>query len=144
MEPIADTDTSKLDPDVIPIVSNDLMRTKSIATALTEYQAMALSVIQVQKASNLGDIPLTIVTRGKHEGAADAKDNLRENAWQSEQHELLHLSRRSYQIIAQKSGHHVYLDEPELVVDAIRSELLEQRDQVASPYFEAHSAIFKP
>ena len=34
--------------------------------------------------------------------------------------DLLKLSRNSKQIIATTSGHHIQLDDPELVIDAIR------------------------
>jgi len=43
------------------------------------------------------------------------------------QTELLRLSRRSRQVVARRSGHEVSLDEPELVVAAIRDVLLATR-----------------
>ena len=58
----------------------------------------------------LGDMPLIVLTRGKN---AD-------EGHQKPQADLVRLSRNSKQIVARKSGHHIQLDEPELVTDAIR------------------------
>lgn len=127
MQPIVEADTSKLDPDAIAAVWNNLLHTKSLATSRAEYRGMALSVSQVQQSPGLGDIPLTVISRGKREGGASAEDDLRENAWQAEQQELLRLSRHSHQIMARDSGHQIPLDQPELVAEAIRDLIAQQR-----------------
>ena len=61
----------------------------------------------------LGDLPLVVISRGRPEGGDDA-EHARDQAT------LVGLSSAGKQIIATKSGHHVPLDEPELVVAAIR------------------------
>jgi pimeloyl-ACP methyl ester carboxylesterase len=65
----------------------------------------------------LGNIPLIVLTRGiSDKPASDPAEQRRDK----EQKWLLELSTNSKQIIAHNSGHHIQLDEPELVADAIR------------------------
>jgi pimeloyl-ACP methyl ester carboxylesterase len=69
----------------------------------------------------LGDMPLIILTRGVSEDSgsnelAKTQDEDRKRR----QADLVNLSSNSKQIIAQKSGHHIQLDDPKLVVDAVR------------------------
>ena len=70
----------------------------------------------------LGDRPLIVLTRSLPE-----TDN--EKGWTVEQQEqdhkrlqaeLARLSRNSRQMVVEKSGHHIQLDQPEAVVDAVR------------------------
>jgi len=78
-----------------------------------DYLAEEVALIHIDRSKReypLGDIPLIVLTRGKN---AD-------EGHQKLQADLVCLSRYSKQIIAQKSGHHIQLDEPELVTDAIR------------------------
>ncbi len=68
----------------------------------------------------LGEIPLIVLTRGKSEypdTEAGRQLNEREKRMQVD---LLHLSRNSQQIIAEACGHHIQLDDPALVISAIR------------------------
>jgi len=68
----------------------------------------------------LGDIPLIVLTRGKREYPNnDVGDQLNEERKRM-QSDLLNLSRNSKQIVAANSGHHIQLDEPEVVTGAIR------------------------
>jgi len=68
----------------------------------------------------LGDIALTVLTRGKSEYPdTEAGRQLNEER-KSMQLDLLQLSRNSKQIISQASGHHIQLDDPGLVIEAIR------------------------
>ena len=72
----------------------------------------------------LGDVPLVVVTQGLHDFAQDIPDAARKQQRIDEHHhlqaDLLTLSRNSRQVIATKSGHHVPLEEPQAVIDAIR------------------------
>jgi pimeloyl-ACP methyl ester carboxylesterase len=72
--------------------------------------------------SPLGAMPLIVLTSAVGEyGNADeqTKERLREDRRRL-QADLLTLSSNSKQIVTEKSGHHIQLDEPGLVVDAIR------------------------
>jgi len=72
----------------------------------------------------LGDRPLVVVTQGLHDFAQGVSDAARRqqriDEHQQLQADLLTLSRNSKQIIATHSGHHVPLEEPQAVIDAIR------------------------
>lgn len=71
----------------------------------------------------LGDLPLIVLMRGKSEYPdTDVGKQLNEERKRM-QVDLLHLSRNSKQIVAEDSGHHIQLDRPSLVVDAIREVL---------------------
>jgi pimeloyl-ACP methyl ester carboxylesterase len=73
--------------------------------------------------ASLGDIPLVVVSRGGSApvvGLTPGEAVRFEAEWQEMQRELLALSSRSTQVIASGSGHSVHLEQPEVVVDAIR------------------------
>jgi pimeloyl-ACP methyl ester carboxylesterase len=67
----------------------------------------------------LGDMPLVVLSRGR----PDSDDPNVEEEHTRNQAEFLRLSRSARQVIAQRSGHEILLDEPELVVVAIREVL---------------------
>lgn len=67
----------------------------------------------------LGDKPLIVLSRGR----PDADNAEAEEEHKRNQQELLGLSRSARQVIAKNSGHEIMLDEPHLVVEAIRQVL---------------------
>lgn len=73
---------------------------------------------------DLGDLPLVVVSRGRPSPApAGFPPELierREQAWRHMQRELARLSSRGAHIIADRSGHLINKDQPELVVESIR------------------------
>ena len=67
-------------------------------------------------------MPLTVVTRGiSDEAGPDGKAFEEEH--KRDQAALAMLSRRGTQVIAARSGHHVQIDEPDLVASTIRDVL---------------------
>jgi len=70
----------------------------------------------------LGALPIVVLSRGRA-----GSDSTVEQEHVRNQAELLRLSRRTRQVIARRSGHEVSLDEPELVVAAIRDVLAAAR-----------------
>ncbi len=68
----------------------------------------------------LGDIPLIVLTRGKSEYPETEQGRQLNEERKRMQLDLLQLSRDSKQKIATESGHHIQLDDPDLVIDAIR------------------------
>ncbi len=71
----------------------------------------------------LGDTPLIVLTRGKREYPDSDAGTILNDDRKRMQRDLLNLSRNSKQIIASTSGHHIQLDDPKLVIDAIRQVL---------------------
>jgi hypothetical protein len=68
----------------------------------------------------LGDAPLIALTRGKRGYPNNEVGDQLEAERKRMQSDLLNLSRNSKQIIAANSGHHIQLDEPEVVIKAIQ------------------------
>ena len=83
------------------------------------YAARAKTLYQ------LGDVPLVVLLArpdyGDPPGDVSAEDWRRVNEEKRRQKvELTNLSRNSKLIVAEKSGHHIQLDEPQVVTDAVR------------------------
>lgn len=96
-------------------------------TAIEEYETFGESTAHMRAAQlgTLGDIPLIVVTAGQPEIretlGVSAKIAAETLAVRREiQAELAALSPNGKQVIAEESGHLVQIDQPELVVDAIR------------------------
>jgi pimeloyl-ACP methyl ester carboxylesterase len=84
-----------------------------------------LAAARAARLSSLGDIPLIVLSRGQSEMSTgpgiSAEDVEHFNAVNKElQAELAALSSRGKQIIAEESGHYIQVDQPELVIEAIR------------------------
>lgn len=86
-----------------------------------------------QAAGSLGDIPLTVISRGKKATIQDYKgrwtqeqlDKYQNQVWPELQADLVTKSSRGKQIIAEKSGHMINKDQPEIIVEAVR-EIVEE------------------
>lgn len=93
-----------------------------------ESEAFNFDIDASEPPASLGDLPLVVMTRGIEDGSeeeARAREHL--------QTELAQLSTCSKQIIASGSGHHIYADQPGLLVTSI-VELVEQlREKKACP-----------
>lgn len=86
-----------------------------------ELQGFRLSAQQLAQATALPEVPLVVITRGVQKWPQDERGNRMEALWQQLQAELARASRLGAQVIARRSGHHVHLDQPDLVSDVIRS-----------------------
>jgi pimeloyl-ACP methyl ester carboxylesterase len=87
-------------------------------------------IFEQKKRYSLGDIPLIVLTGGKKE-SPEGDEN-----WSTEelvahstalQNDLISLSTNSKQIIAKKSGHHIHIDQPELVVKSIEEVVIKTK-----------------
>jgi pimeloyl-ACP methyl ester carboxylesterase len=80
---------------------------------------------EAEEINNFGSIPLTIITAKYPNGIENIKDLSLTKEYLSIhntlQKDLLHLSVNSKQIFAEKSGHYVTLQEPELIIDAVKN-----------------------
>jgi pimeloyl-ACP methyl ester carboxylesterase len=65
----------------------------------------------------LGDLPLVILTHGQPFPGPFA---VLESGWMASQHRLAALSRQATLISAQNSNHMIHLEQPDLVIDAVR------------------------
>jgi len=93
-----------------------------VVAAVNPFEAEELALLRAERlgsASPLGDMPLVVLTRGI---ADETGPNARamEDEHRRDHTAIAALSRRGKLVVAAKSGHHVQLDEPELVVTSIR------------------------
>jgi pimeloyl-ACP methyl ester carboxylesterase len=76
----------------------------------------------------LVDMPLIVLTAGNEQAAADAEEQER----MRNQAAMSNLSRNSKQVVVGQSGHHIHIEQPELVVEAIRDviEVVEKKGKL--------------
>jgi pimeloyl-ACP methyl ester carboxylesterase len=92
-------------------------------------EAEELGMLRAQRtrtAAVLSDLPLIVLSRGIPEDSSPA-GRTGEEEHNRDQAALVALSRTGKQVVAKRSGHHIPLDEPDLVVAAIRDVLAAAR-----------------
>jgi len=98
---------------------------KHVAAAVNPVEVEELAQLRAERMRSdkpLGDLPLIVITRGKSEqGGPDSRANEAEH--RKDHAMIAGLSRRGKLVVAERSGHHVQLEEPELVVRSIRDVL---------------------
>jgi pimeloyl-ACP methyl ester carboxylesterase len=116
----AGVDELNIPPEAQAALTNNLLHTKSVVTGRSEFRGLGQSVVEVADAPPLADVPLIVLSRGRRAWPAGAAGDAQEVTWRAQQIELSKLSKRGRQRIALNSGHHIHLDEPEVVADAVR------------------------
>jgi len=81
------------------------------------------SVNQIKQLDDSYSIPLKVLHRGRNPMSTEKDGNERHQIWGELQQSLAKLSSDGEVIVAANSGHHVHIDEPELVIEAIISML---------------------
>lgn len=109
--------TSGLSPEVQPAYTAFSVTPRSFQTQLDEGRGMPESFIQAGAVKTFGEVPLIVLSRG-----LDPDQN-----WQAMQIELLELSAHSQQLIADKSGHNIQLDQPDAAAAAITQMVVQLR-----------------
>ncbi len=118
-------------PELKAMALAKLSTTKFIRALSEEEAHLDHSLKQLKKVAQaqqpeLGDIPLTVITAGLshiHEGMSEetaAWTKAFEEAWNILQKDLATKSRNSRQVFAEKSGHGIPRDQPEIIVDEIK------------------------
>jgi len=93
-----------------------------IAAGVNPFEHEELAALRAERMKSkypLGDMPLIVLTRGIPD--EDSKDLEEEH--RRDHAAIATMSRNGKLVIASRSGHHIQLDEPELVVNAIREVL---------------------
>ena len=92
-------------------------------TGIAENEAFQNNLTEVRNANiSLHDVPLVVISRGYWDalpGFSEAENQQAWQTWQEMQAELLSLSYNSRQAIATESEHHIQLQQPEPVINAI-------------------------
>jgi pimeloyl-ACP methyl ester carboxylesterase len=99
---------------------------KYIEAKAAEQDAIFDSLAQVRAAhiTSLGDIPLIVLSKGVPSSDIASLTPEDYMQWWSElQSELAALSPQGRLVVAERSGHHIQLDQPNLVIDAIEQVL---------------------
>ena len=112
----------KLPPEAQRMRTWALGRLGHVAAAVNPFEHEELAELRARARSvhPLGELPLVVITRGlPDETGPDARRLEAEH--QSDQAAMAAWSRRGKQIIAGRSGHHVQLDEPVVVITTIRA-----------------------
>jgi pimeloyl-ACP methyl ester carboxylesterase len=91
---------------------------------ISEIRSYAESDTQVRAgAGTLGNKPLVVLMRGK-----PSTDAAFWSAWQASQQTMAGLSTRAHLVVAERSGHVVQLEQPELVVSSVRQTIEASRE----------------
>ena len=109
-------------PEAARAVALRLMSLPSMRRAVTEeFLYFRDSAAEVIAAGELPAVPLIVLSRGRPERNTEEEEGrLAEALWGQLQAELAEMSPRAAHLIAEGSGQHVHLDQPELIADAVR------------------------
>ncbi len=108
-----------------------------------EYIHFKQSAQQVANSMSLKSTPMIVLTRGIPGWQRIRHGRKFEQLWQKLQSELTDLSSRSSHLVANKSGHHIHLDQPDLTVATI-SRLVElARNKQRSKWVEINHSSNK-
>jgi hypothetical protein len=100
-----------------------------VVAAVNPFEAEELAELRRRTAERpvpFGDIPVVVITRGRPDSEGSSAV-AREQAHRADHAAVAALSRRGRQLIAEGSGHHVQLEMPALVIQAIREVLVAAR-----------------
>jgi pimeloyl-ACP methyl ester carboxylesterase len=110
----------KLPEEAWPAVRAHWSQPKCFTAMARHLRSLERSALEIQRSEERVEIPLTVIT------AASQPAHVR-----AEQARLAALSTEGRQIISDHAGHWVHLDEPELVVAAIRTMVDRYRGRVS-------------
>ena len=103
-------------------------RNSEIKTMAREIQAMQNNFVQTQGLNHMGDLPLIVLSAGKHDPSPEFTPEVNSQItaiWRDLHQEITDLSTRGKQITVAQSGHNIHMEDPAAVVAAIE-EILEQ------------------
>lgn len=106
---------AELPPRIKKLIRNVAGRWKTRRTLASEMLNFRDSGQQVKQEKPLTEIPLVVISRGRIEGQRNNKRELLEQRWLEMQSELAAASRHSAHLVAKKSGHHVHIEQPDVV-----------------------------
>ncbi|MEK4850839.1 alpha/beta hydrolase [Paenibacillus sp. FSL H7-0756] len=102
----------------------NVISTPSYFAAKEQEAALAVSTEDAVRGQNFGSLPVKVIARGLPQdyasfGVSEDAGRRLEAIWQEGQRSMLNLSSNSELIVAEKSGHMIIHDQPELVVQTI-------------------------
>ena len=91
---------------------------KATFAQMDELRSFKDSAYQVKHSGPLPNVPLAVLSRGKTQ-LPEINGVSLEQEWQEMQADLLSLSSDSWQVIAKDSGHKMYADEPDIIINNV-------------------------
>lgn len=117
-------DNGELSKELVAQMRGAMASSESHLEAMLS-ESESVFAAQTPPVSTLGDLPLIVISHGQLDAAAvppslgqRVRDEY-EAAWQKLQVEITSLSTRGRRIVAERSGHNVIFDQPEIITDAI-------------------------
>lgn len=122
---------ARIDQPTVPAALKPVMRANMnqshfCLAILDEMRSFEREVHDTDPPSSLGDLPLTVLTQGDEPkgdptfGQTDEQARAQRVVWNELQEELTALSSRNRHLIAEHSGHPIQLEQPELVIGAVK------------------------
>lgn len=96
---------------------------QSMREEIAELKGFKESAAQTAATGSLGDLPLAVLSHDPDKPSTELPADLANptnEAWEKMQEELAHLSTRGTQTIAKNSSHYIQIDQPDVVIDAVR------------------------
>jgi pimeloyl-ACP methyl ester carboxylesterase len=121
---IAIGDNGRLPNKVVKQIQGVIASSKSHTEALIAETESVYSAGS-QPVSTLGDLPLTVISHGQLDanalppGFSPQVREEYEQAWQTLQVEITSLSTGGRRIVAERSGHNIMFDQPEIIIESI-------------------------
>lgn len=117
-------DNGKLSKELVANMQGVMASSDSHAEAMIA-ETESVYAAETQPISTLDDLPLTVVRHGQLDENAvppslgqQVRDTY-ESAWQALQVEILSLSTQGRLLVADRSGHNVMFDQPEIIVESV-------------------------
>ena len=88
-----------------------------------EMMVFSQSAKQVLASRPMPEVPIVVLTRGRSFWPAYSNGDETEKIWMELQDELSQLGARPVHLIAERSGHVIHLDQPEIVITAMQTML---------------------
>jgi len=107
--------------DVRSLAQSLINSSEAYQAVRDELVSFRRSAAQVRNAGPLPNVPLVVVSRGQQVWPDTPKGNRLERLWAELQNDLAERQAHVPHLFAQNSGHYVQLDEPGVVVNAVRS-----------------------
>jgi pimeloyl-ACP methyl ester carboxylesterase len=97
---------------------------RSAREGVAEMQMFSNSAAETAATASLGDMPLVVLSHDPDKPSSEMPPDIAKSvnaAWEKMQEELAHLSTRGTQTIARNSSHYIQIDQPEVVIEAVRT-----------------------
>ena len=112
------------------LLASGFLSGKNFATALTELALFESSAQRIHATTPLLNIPLVVLSHGRatmFSSLPPMQAQQAEQIWQELQAEQVKLSSQGQLVVATQSGHDIHIDQPDLVIEAIRQMMVEQK-----------------